>query len=352
MGRDREQLLERLKGDGYDDGEISEAEAAGRLAALAVERTLGGEQRHTLSDLARGSGMSTSYLRELMQAIGRPNPRRGERAYTDDDLEAMKLVKRFLDAGLPREELMHVGRVLSQGMAQAAEAVRQLAGNSLLEPGDSEYTVGLRFAAAADELAPLVPELLAYHFRAHLRDGVRRQAITRAEREAGRLEGTQDVAVAFADLVDYTRLGEQLAPEDVGGIATRFAGLAVRAVKQPTRLVKTIGDAAMFVSPEVPEMVDTLRALVDAVDKEGETFPGVRVGVSYGPATAVGGDWFGSCVNLASRVTGIAKPGRILATEQVRDELPDESWRRVLRRRRFKGVGEKVKLFSLEPETT
>src|SRR3954465_1506744 len=129
MGREREQLLDRLKSDGYDDGETSQAEAAGRLAALAVERTLGGEQRHTLTDLAHESGLSTSFLRELMQAIGRPNPRRGERAYTDDDLEAMKLIKRFLDAGLPRDELVHVGRVLSQGMAQAAEAVSQLAGD-------------------------------------------------------------------------------------------------------------------------------------------------------------------------------------------------------------------------------
>src|SRR3954452_20024907 len=266
MGREREQLLDRLKSDGYDDGEISQAEAAGRLAALAVERTLGGAARHTLTDLSHASGLPSSFLRELMQAVGRPNPQRGERAYTDDDVDAAKLIKRFVDAGLPREEIIDVGRVLSQGMAQAAEAVRQLAGNTLLEPGDSDYTVGLRFGAAADELAPLVPELLAYHFRAHLRDGVRRQAITRAEREAGRMAGTEDLAIAFADLVDYTRLGEQLAPEDVGGIATRFAGLSVKAVKQPARLVKTIGDAAMFVSPEVPEMVDTLRALVDAVE--------------------------------------------------------------------------------------
>jgi adenylate cyclase len=350
MGREREQLLDRLKGDGYDDGEITEAEASGRLAALAVERTLGGEQCHTLSDLARESGLPSQYLREVMQAVGRPNPQRGERAFTDDDVEAAKLIKRFVDAGLPRDEIVDVGRVLSQGMAQVAEAVRQMAGNTLLQQGDSEYRVGLRFAAAADELAPLVPELLAYHFRAHLRDGVRRQAITRAELEAGRLEGTEEVAIAFADLVDYTRLGEQLAPEDVGAIATRFAGLAVKAVKHPVRLIKTIGDAAMFVSPDVPAMIATLRALVVAVEKEGESFPGVRVGVAHGPATAVGGDWFGSCVNLASRVTGAAKPGRILATEAVRDEVEDEDWRRVLRPRRLKGVEERVKLYSLDPE--
>jgi adenylate cyclase len=351
MGREREQLLDRLKSDGYDDGEISQAEAAGPLAALAVERTLGGGQRHTLTDLSHASGLPSSFLRELMQAVGRPNPQRGERAYTDDDVDAAKLIKRFVDAGLPREEIIDVGRVLSQGMAQAAEAVRQLAGNTLLEPGDSDYTVGLRFGAAADELAPLVPELLAYHFRAHLRDGVRRQAITRAEREAGRLEGTEDLAVAFADLVDYTRLGEQLEPEHVGQIATRFAAISARAAKRPVRLIKTIGDAALFVSPEVPPMIDTLRGVIGAVEKEGEAFPDVRVGLAYGPATAIGGDWFGSCVNLASRITGVAKPGRILATEQVRDLAPDEDWRRTLKRR-LKGVDERPKLYSLDPEKT
>src|SRR3954462_7975634 len=99
MGREREQLLDRLKSDGYDDGEISQAEAAGRLAALAVERTLGGEQGHTLTDRLNRPGVPSSFLRELMPAVGRPNPRRGELAYTDDDIEAAKLIKRFVDAG-------------------------------------------------------------------------------------------------------------------------------------------------------------------------------------------------------------------------------------------------------------
>jgi adenylate cyclase len=298
--------------------------------------------------VARESGLPSTFLRELMQAVGRPTPGRGERIFTDEDIETARLVKRFVDVGLPKRELLEVGRIMGQGMAQTSEAVRSLVGNALLRPGDSEYTVGLRFAVAAEELAPLVPTLLDHQFRAHLRDGMRRELVTEAEREAGRLAGTRDVAIGFADLVGYTRLGEQLAAEDLGRIAGRFADLAVAAVKRPVTLVKTIGDAAMFASPEVPPMLATLRALTDAVEKEGDSFPDARVGVAFGPATTRGGDWFGGTVNLASRLTAMARPGRILASEPVRDAAPDLAWSRRRRRANLKGLDGRVRLYSLD----
>ena len=345
---DRERLLARLRDAGADEDEIERAAAEERLPTLAVELALGGAGRHSLTHVAREAGLPPVFLRELMQAVGRPSPGRGERIFTDEDIETARVIKRFVDAGLPRRELLEVGRVLGQGMSHTSEAVRRLVGNALLEPGDSEYTVGLRFAQAADELAPLVPTLLDHQFRAHLRDGMRRELVTESERETGRLAGTRDVAIAFADLVGYTRLGDHLPAEDLGSIAGRFADLAVGAVKRPVTLVKTIGDGAMFASPEVPPLIASLQRLVASVTGEGERFPDVRVGVAFGPATARGGDWFGATVNVASRVTELARPGRILATEPVRDLAPDEAWHRRRRRASLKGVEGRVRLFSLD----
>jgi adenylate cyclase len=242
---DRELLLARLRSAGADDEEIERADAEERLPTLAVELALGGAGCHSLSHVAREAGLQLAFLRELMQAVGRPNPGRGERIFTDEDIDTARVMKRLVDAGLPRRELLEVGRVLGQGMAHTSEAVRRLVGNALMQPGDSEYTVGLRFAAAADELAPLMPTLLDHQFRAHLRDGMRRELVTESEREVGRLAGTRDVAIAFADLVGYTRLDEQLPAEDLGGIAGRLADLAVSSVKRPATLIKTVGDAAM-----------------------------------------------------------------------------------------------------------
>ena len=346
---DRERLLARLREAGADDEEIERAAAEDRLPSLAVELALGGAGRHSLTHVARESGLPPDFLRELMQAVGRPNPGRGERIFTDEDIETARVIKRFVDAGLPRRELLEVGRVLGQGMARTSDAVRRVVGNALLQPGDSEYTVGLRFAQAADELAPLVPALLDQQFRAHLRDGMRRELVTESERESGRLAGTRDIAIAFADLVGYTRLGEQLPAEDLGSIAGRFAGLAVASVKRPATLIKTIGDGAMFASPDVPALIATLATLVARVAREGEGFPDVRVGVAHGPATTRGGDWFGATVNVASRLTEIARPGRILVTEGVRDLAPDEPWQRRRRRANLKGVDGRLRLFSLDP---
>ena len=47
--------------------------------------------------------------------------------------------------------------------------------------------------------------------------------------------------------------------------------------------------------------------LVDAADAEGEDFPQLRVGMASGPALSRAGDWYGRPVNLASRVTAIAR---------------------------------------------
>jgi adenylate cyclase len=345
---DREHLIKGLKDAGRPVAELDQAESDGRLATLAVETALGGGDRHLLSHVAKAARLQPAFVRELMQALGRPNPRPRERVFTDDDVEVAKMFRRFLDAGLPRSEMLEVARVLSQGMANTAEAVRGVVGNAMLEPGDSEYRLALRYVDAANQLAPLVPPLLDTQFRAHLRSGMRRELISEAEREAGELADTREVAIAFADLVDYTRMGERLAPEGVGRIAGRLAQMAVASVVPEVQLVKMIGDAAMFASPSAAALMETAQALVDCIHGEGKSFPDVRVGVAVGPATTRAGDWFGRPVNLASRVTDHAKPGTILATEEVQELTPDLSWKRK-RRRRLKGVEGRVRLYALEP---
>lgn len=344
---DRHLLLQRLRDAGVPPEEVEHAHAENRLPALAIEVALGGRERHTLTHVARESGLSTAFVRELMQAVGRPNPAPRERAYTDEDVEWARGVQRFIEAGLPRDGLLETARVTSLGVATAAAAVQRLAGDALLEPGDSPFTAGLRYANAAEQLVPLVARHLELHFRSHLRDGIRRQLVTEAELEAGRLSGTRDVAIAFADLVGYTKLGESLAPEDVGRIAGRLTELAVASVRRPAQLVKTIGDAAMLVSPDPEALLRACVELAARVEAEGEEFPAVRIGMAFGPATTRGGDWFGATVNVASRVTGIARPGQLCATEAFQQRTEDRPWRRK-RKRSLRGVEGRTRLYALD----
>lgn len=337
----------RLRDAGQARGDLERADSDGRLAALSVELALGGARRHTLSHVARSAGVGREFLRDLMRASGRPEPRPRERIFTDEDIELARLVGQFVDAGLPRKDLLVVARVVGQSMSQTAEALRRMVGDALLEPGDSEYTLALRYSEAAERLLPLMGAVLHYQLRAHLRDGIGGELVSEAELEAGRLEGTREVAVAFADLVDYTRVGEQLPAEDLGGIAGRLSELALEASRRPVQLVKMIGDAAMFVSPDAAELVATVVDLVEAVNSEGPGFPAVRVGIAVGPATTRGGDWFGTTVNVASRVTNLAKPGRIVATEAVQEQTRQWGWSRK-RRRGLKGIEGRVRLYALD----
>jgi adenylate cyclase len=342
------EVLRRLRSAGEPEERVEAASAEGRLGTLAVEAALGGTPRHTVTHVARRANLEARFLRDVMAAHGRPDPSPRDPALTDEDIEFARLIRRFLDVGLSRDAILEIARVLGQSMMHTADAVRRQMGEILIRPGDSEATLGLRYAEAADALAPLVGPLLEYHFRAHVRDGLRRELITEGEREAGHLAGTRQIAVAFADLVGYTRLGHTLSSEEIGTIAIRLAELARATAKPPVQLVKTIGDAAMLVCPDVEPLLRAVTRLIDRAAREGQHFPALRAGMAFGPATPRGGDWFGATVNLASRITDVGKPGRVLVAESVRNEVPDQyGWKR---RRALRGVDGRPRLYSLELE--
>jgi adenylate cyclase len=181
----------------------------------------------------------------------------------------------------------------------------------------------------------------------HLRNMVQSEMVGQTERATGRLPGARDQTVAFADLVGFTRLGEEIPPEDLGSVAERLFSVAREVVAPPVRLVKTIGDAVLLTAGEPDDLVRTALELVTASDAQATdgTFPQVRVGVAYGPTVARGGDIFGRAVNLASRVTTIARAGSVLATREVRDASADEFRWSAAHARRIKGLPEPVPLY-------
>jgi adenylate cyclase len=192
---------------------------------------------------------------------------------------------------------------------------------------------------------PMIGPMLDYMVRLHLRQAVRTEAINAAEREAGTLPGAREVTVCFADLVGFTRLGEQVAPDELGRVAQRLVDLTVERLRGEVRLVKTIGDAALLVGPDATTMLELALELIDAADAEGEDFPQLRVGMAAGAALSRAGDWYGRPVNLASRVTAIARPGSVLATREVRDAVGGAYRWSSAGARSLKGVDGPVRLY-------
>jgi adenylate cyclase len=111
------------------------------------------------------------------------------------------------------------------------------------------------------------------------------------------------------------------------------------------RLVKLIGDAAMLVSPDADLMVSAALRLVEAADEEGEEFPRLRAGIAHGSTLVQSGDYYGRPVNLASRLTAVARPGSVLVDGNTKEAAPEGFEYSFAGERRLKGFDSKTKLF-------
>jgi adenylate cyclase len=334
-------LLEELADQGVSLEELKRAVEEHRLVLLPVERVFDpGTEHYTAAKIAEGSGLEPDFLQRLLRALGAPIPEDDQKVYTEADLEAAKRTKLFLDAGLPEEGLLETSRIIGISMANLAEANRDLVGEVFTEPGVDERELALRYAAAAKAMAPLLGETLLHAYRIHLREAIRQAVVSETELAEGRLSGSDEVTIAFADLVGFTRLGESLDIEQIGDLSGRLFELASNVARPPVRLVKMIGDAAMFASRESEPLLDAVLGLVESAGTE--EIPSLRAGVARGQALGRGGDWYGRPVNLASRITNFARPDSLVVDQAVKDSIANTNGRpfdfSFAGRRHFKGI--------------
>jgi adenylate cyclase len=338
-------LLEHLADEGFSTQEMKTALAEGRLPLLLVDRILTGEPRYTPEEVARRAGVPLEFVLGMRQAVGVARPLPDEKVFDEQDLQTVTAFAKLLEAGLPEDGLLEVTRVLGIGLAQTAEAMRMLIARVLLEAGADERELAFRNAQAARELLPLLTPLMDHTLRLHLRDQVRNQQFGLIELSEAGPASVRQVFVGFADMVDFTRLGERIEVAALGHLVGRLSDLALESVHPPARIVKTIGDAVMFVAPSADPLLETALDLTERAASVGEDFPQLRAGIAAGPAVGREGDWYGPPVNLASRVTEIALPGAVLATEQLREAAGDRfSWSEI-GPRKLKGVQGRVPLY-------
>lgn len=343
--QERLMLLRALAAEGAPLEELRRHTEEGTIFFLPAERVIGGQSRYTAAEIAKLSGESVEFLLASRRAIGLPIPDPEERAYIDADLEAMRLAAVFKAAGVSEQDSLEVLRILGRGLAQSAEAIRSLGLRLVLEQGVGEHDLAQRFALTASQLAPTLGPLVTNLLTLHLRQMADNEAIDAAERVGGRLPGSREIAVCFADLVGFTRLGEEVPAHELSRLAIRLEQLAGEVAEPPVQLVKTIGDAAMLTSPEPQPLLDAALSLIESADSEGEQFPQLRAGVTIGPALHRAGDWFGRPVNLASRVTQVARPGSLLTEREVRESVGERYRFSYAGEKRLRGVREPVALY-------
>lgn len=149
-----------------------------------------------------------------------------------------------------------------------------------------------------------------------------------------------DLAVAFIDLVGFTRLSATAEPGIVAGVLGGFEDGVHEAASDvgDVLVVKFIGDAAMLVSGDVDRLVEVcLRVVEDPLPSGDEVER--RAGIAAGGIQIRDGDYVGHPVNTAARLTDLARPGSVLVAEDATDRLAAAWVTRRLHARKLKGLG-------------
>ncbi|MEW5808510.1 MAG: adenylate/guanylate cyclase domain-containing protein [Actinomycetota bacterium] len=328
---------------------VEQIRASSSPMLLASRRVIGDDGVYVSArEAAEKYDVDLQLFERIQRAMGLPRIEDPDAAVLlRADAEAAKFTRDFLAAGIDPDELVQITRLLGDGVARAAEAMRYAALAAVIRPAASELEVAQASEKLVAELAPLLGPLIQDVLLLQLRHAIETEAVNAIERAEGQhLPGARLVTIAFADLVGFTKLGEALPPEDLERLAQRLADMTREVAVAPVRFIKTIGDEVMLVSPEPVPLLEAVLRLVDATDDDGD-FPRLRVGLATGMAVSREGDWFGSPVNLAARVTGAARPGSVLVAESAREAIGDDdrfTWS-FAGARHLKGIKSDVKLF-------
>jgi adenylate cyclase len=325
---------------GVTRAEIDEARSAGALELLALEKVVSLEDpRFDIDEVAALSGIGAERIREYWRALGFPDPRPGEKLFTEGDVEMMSAIMSFIAEGALEPDLaVQMARVIGSSLARIAAAqVDAIEARRTAEPGERS----LASARATAEVLALMPTVMEYVWRRQLASVARRR-MTRGTGEGGEL------VVGFADLVGFTAKTQQLREHELAEVVGRFEVVAFDVVAEAGgRVVKMIGDEVMFVHDDATKGAELALDLADTF-RSDPNLSDVRVGLAYGPTLERDGDVYGPVVNLASRIVTIAYPGTVVVSEELFDVLrgDDRFALRSLRSHYLKDIG-RVSLWAL-----
>ena len=310
-------------------------------AAQQLEHAILGEDAvFNAVEVAAETGASIEQAQRLWRALGFPD-RGSERAFTRADAEAVSTLLDLVEArAIDFDMAVDLTRAVGQTMARLADWEVATLIHRVQEMESGNDATGSRATAAMRLLEALngpFEELLVYVWRRHLAAAVARvEALGAHESD---LHTTQ-VTVGFADIVAFTALTNQLDHVRIGDLVEIFESRCADVVAgQHGRMIKSLGDAVLFVNDDPIRAYDTAEGIIAVVGRD-KRMPDVRVGLSTGAVVTRLGDVFGPPVNMAARLTAVARRNRIIVDESTAELLPEDQFEtRPLPARPVRGFG-------------
>ncbi|MBM9459356.1 adenylate/guanylate cyclase domain-containing protein [Nocardioides sp. zg-536] len=294
------------------------------MSEESAERTLLGEApEFTAAQVAEHAGLSLERARKLWRILGFPE-HGDEAAYTRADADALRVVASLLDEGVISFDVaLNVVRGVGLTMARLADwEVGELA--HLLEGRYAEEAEAASVQPATwaiERFGPRFEELLLYAWRSHLNAAVVR---VQAARAIDSDPHTTDLSVGFADIVGFTALSNEVTRERIGELVEIFEARCADVInREHGRLIKSMGDAVLFVNDDAMAAFTTAEGIINVIGRDPR-MPDVRVGLATGGVVMRMGDVFGPPVNMAARLTQVARRNRIIVDHATADALPKD----------------------------
>jgi len=291
-------------------------------------------------DVAEESGLTLDETRRLWRALGFPE-HGSERAFTSADVGAVATLVGAVDSGLFDFDLaVNLTRGVGQTMARLADWEVGALVHRVEELEAGDQATGTRVGSALrmiEDLSEPFESLLIYAWRRHLAAAVvRMQAMSAGEEDLH----TTKVSVGFADIVSFTALSNEISREKVGDLVELFESRCADVIAtQRGRVIKSLGDSVLFVNDDPIAAYDTAEGIINVIGRDPR-MPDVRVGLASGSVIMRLGDVFGPPVNMAARLTAVARRNRIIIDAATATLLPvDQFETRRLPARPVRGFG-------------
>lgn len=292
--------------------------------------------RATLLHKAKLEGVDTSKWWRAMGLVEVPDD---VVAFGREDLAMARALRIVMGQEDGADHVFRLARLLGGSFSRIAEAQTRVLDDMLSQFREGDLDTPAARAEAilspdSEALLELLDQSMIYVWRRHL--------FAALGRWIGAPPDEEEKACGFVDISGFSQMSKRTAPQVLAEVVERFESEAVDVVSHHGgRVVKFIGDEAFFVVDDIPAAVDVALEVGDRMAK-AEPRVALHTGIALGPTVSIAGDVFGNTVNLAKRLTDVARKGKIVVPRDDAEVLKgrdDLTIRRVTRSLDLKGVG-------------
>lgn len=307
--------------EGSKRGEISlnfvTTEVYERFAALSDE---------TFAELSDRTGVPFEVLSVVREAMGLEPPSLEDRV-REDELKVIPFVQAQVRLGFRPPAIERLLRVTGESMRRIAEQEADWWRTEVIEPAFAAGMTGDAVGNAmpdADqiELVQRANDQILAIYDARRAHAWTNNIVAGLEAELARLGLYSRIerppAICFLDITGYTRLTQERGDAAAADLAQRLNRMVLRiSGSLGGRPIKWLGDGVMLYFADPGKGVAAALDMVEGVSSAG--LPPAHVGLHAGPVLFQEGDYFGTTVNMASRIADYARPGEVLVSQAVVD---------------------------------